>query len=939
MLTNIKFIHLYIIIITSFNIGNVFPNTDTINRFDKRFIVGELNNGLRYYICKNNIPENKISLYLVVKAGSLNENENQNGVAHFCEHMAFRGTKNYPGNNLKKYLKSNGLNFIKNYNARTYYDRTVFNINGISSKKTDLLDSCFLIIKDWACGIQFRETAINEERNVIKEELYLINNKPISRLREKTDSIKYNGSKHYSHNPIGDIKFIENCDSNDIIEYYKEWYNPKNQAIIVIGDIDVQNMEDKIKYTFGKLKNSNFATYKINEQIKLYKGLNISIATDKELSKPTIRYYFHKYKDKKDTNNIDPFIIELYNELYFRCFSSRYYELKIKEKLPFYDTKGYHINLSSNTESFFIKNMPYKENLLNSIKSVLIEFERIKRYGFLPSELERAKLKTYLKYEQKYKNRNKIHSNKLSVICIENFINNKPYLSIEYKYTNLDKYLSKITVNELNKYQNLYYNENYQTLIVHCPDQENLNIPTENELKNLITNLKDIHTDPYVDNFTNKKLITKNIVPGKIIESKTLNEVSSQYWKLSNGAGVIFKQDVNSDKVTFQCFSPGGYLAMPEGDKKYIDFIDEFYSYGGIGNFNISERKNYLIGKYVSLKPWINLNETGISGECNLNDLEVLLQLMHLVFTSPGKDSITFNNCIQNYKSEFETKSKIPINILYDTIELVKSNYHISEKPKRISEFDKISFQKTRDIFIREYSNPADFTYLIVGNIDTIKIKKLIEKYIGSIHNKSLEQKITNSNIVPSNGQTKIKFKCKMINPLGYSYLQFWKTNTNANLDKNSVCIFLLSNILEDKINALLRDKFHKIYNKVPINSNITKNSSEHLLSINLKITCNYENIEPITSQVYNYIINFSNDDISNEDLKNAKDDYIKQLKKKTNQTEYKIDNIKTFYKTGNLHPLNNSISVLNKIDKQSIIAFLNDIIDTNYIEVIMLPK
>ncbi len=706
---------------------------------DPAYRIGQLENGLTYYIRHNEYPENQCCFYIAQKVGSMQEEEDQRGLAHLLEHMAFNGTEHFPGGRLIKFLEENGIKFGAELNAYTSLEETVYNIDAVPTNKGEaLLDSCLQILADWSGGVSLLDEEIDKERGVVKSE-YLMRNSASQRMLESMLETIMSGSKYAFRMPIGLMDVVENCPYEALRSYYKKWYHPSYQGIIVVGDIDVDKMEQKIKQMFSKFTNpENYAPI-VQEVVPDNDEPIFATAKDKE-QKNTDIYLFFKYnrfpKELQLTFSYPPY--DLMESFVSYMAYNRVDELCKKPESPVlqaYASPEDYI-LSSNNGAFnvFGRAKPGKE--LESYKMLLREAIRMSKYGFTPDEFNRAKLEIMSSLQSQYEERNKVENSTYVNECVEHYLRSKPIMSIADGYELYTKMIDQITLDDVNKLAASFINTTGKNLVAfnYSPEADGQFYFSNDIYKTATQEVLAEDIQPMVDNTKLVPLIKKLPKAGSIVYKDCDPLTGARILKLSNGAVVYTKKtDYKDNEIIFAAHSFGGSSLYEVGEERNLKYLDYIMSNVGLSNQSQTSVEKHLAGRNVSLSASVNLLSEGLSGQSVNKDIESLFTLIHCYFRYPGSNVADFQNIQQQIRQQISTASLDPRSALSDSIQAIRYNHNPRNMRLTVEDVDRMDFKRMCSIYKERFADPGDFTFYFVGSFDEAELDKLICKYIASI--------------------------------------------------------------------------------------------------------------------------------------------------------------------------------------------------------------
>ena len=781
-------------------------NLETPIPVDPEIRKGKFGNGMTYYIKKNSEPKNRAELHLVVNAGSILEDDDQQGLAHFVEHMAFNGTKNFEKNALINYLESIGMRFGADLNAYTSFDETVYMLT-VPLDQKEFLDTAFMILHDWAFNLAFEPQEIDKERGVIYEE-WRMGQGAQDRMSREYLPVIFHNSQYANRLPIGTVDIIQNAPYDAMIRFYKEWYRPELMALVAVGDFDVDNIEQYIITHFSEVKNpQNVRERKLFELPDHNKPL-VSIVSDKENPYNLMQVYFKVPADNTATHQ--SYRNTIVESLYVYMLSNRIGEIMETPNPPFLFATSAKSPITREKDAFLLIAAAKNNRSLESLERLLVENERIRRHGFTETELERTKVEFLRNMEKSYREKDQQKSINYASEYRRNFLLNESIPGIEYEYEMYKKFLPGISVSEVNELSNIYGTPENAVVIMTFPEKKDLKKPKAKDVVKLfktVSSKKDIA--PYIDDVSDLPLISMLPDPTPVINEKELSEYDAIEWTLENGAKVIVKKtDFQNDEILMSAFSFGGSSLYPDEDMVSAYFADDVISSSGISGFDNSILSKMLSGKIVSVSPYISSRTEGLSGNASPDDFETLLQLTHLYFTSPRKDEVIFQNVITTHKDLLKNKVS-PEQAFQDTLTAILSNYHKRAKPLQYEDIDQANHERMMQIYKDRFADASDFTFIFVGNIDIETAKPLIEQYIGSLPSNNSKESFVDHGIRKPDKAIEREVR-KGIEPKATVFLAF--PGKIAYNYQNEIKMNLMSEILNIRLREIIREDEGGVY-------------------------------------------------------------------------------------------------------------------------------
>lgn len=720
---------------------------------DPEVKIDSLRNGLTYYIRENQEPEERAQLYLVVKAGSLQEKDNQLGLAHFTEHMAFNGTRNFPKNELIGYLEEAGVRFGADLNAYTGFNETVYQLP-LPTDKPELFESGFKILSDWAGHISFNNSEIDKERGVIVSEKRQRGNNVSERMSEQLLPVIFADSRYAQRLPIGETDIIENFEYQTLKDYYDKWYTPELQAVIAVGDFDAEKVEKYIKKYFSGLPSSEDPVEKKTFSIPSNEEPLVKIVTDPEFPHTVASVTFkHPETTIKTRDDLRRAVIR---SAINSMLSARINELLKSGTAPFLNAGASYGSFQggmANKDAFTVQVVAKKpEQLRKAIDGIMKEVLRMTKFGFTQSELERIKENFMTAIEKSYKEKDNTPSINYVNQYLEHFKSGEAIISADYSHKFYKEELEDISIEEVNKIASELVTPNNQIIIVRAPEKNLDVLPGENELIEWV-NDPDRKITAYVDDVLDKSLMENIPDAGEVKSVKTHEDSGVTEAVLSNGVRVILKPtEFKTDEILYRAFSPGGYSLSEEAEVFSSKMADDIVASSGLGDFSSVQISKMLAGKSLAVVPNIGLYSEGIRGSASPEDLETALKVIHLYFTRPRKDSVAFNRLIENYKVSIKAKGTNPMAVFQDTINVVMKGRGAWAQDPTIEEVNEISLEQAFEFYKERFSDAGDFTFVFVGNFEVDSILPLLNTYLGSLPSVAGKENYNDVGIKPLKG-------------------------------------------------------------------------------------------------------------------------------------------------------------------------------------------
>lgn len=702
---------------------------------DKEVKIGTLDNGLTYYIRHNEFPKNQVDFYIAQKVGCILEEDNQRGLAHFLEHMCFNGTEHFPGNTLIPWLESVGVKFGQNLNAYTSIDETVYRISSVPTERIGVQDTCLLILRDWADGLLLEPKAIDEERSVIHEE-WRSQTPPNQRIMEKILPTLYPDSRYGHRLPIGIMSVVDNFPHQALRDYYEKWYRPDLQGIIVVGDIDVDRIEAKIKELFASIEKPVQPAERVYYPVADNQEPIIAIGTDKEQPNSVVQLMF-KYDALPDSlrGSMAYLTTEYMLNMADMMVSQRLHELSQKPEAKFGVAGTQHGNflVASTKKSVIYFALPKNDNVSEALGAIYREALRAKRGGFTATEYARCRSEYLSQLEKAYNNRNQQENKKLAESYVRGFLDKTPIPGIETEYQLMNVLANQIPVEAINQLYAQLVSDNNIAIVAMMPEREDISVPTADELGQMLKQVSAEDIAPYVDNVKDEPLISQLPQAGKVVKEADRPEFGAKEWTLSNGVKVIWKKtDFKADEITFQASAKGGTSVYSDEYTKDLTFMPLILMQHGVGNFTYADLNKALAGKQVAVNIELSDYTRNLSGNTTPKDLKTLMELIYMNFTALNITADEFTAQQNLYKGILQNQGLNPQFIFQK-----KLQEYLYASPRNYIPEAKDIEQASRENILRivreQLANAADFTFAFSGNIDEQELRTLAKQYLATL--------------------------------------------------------------------------------------------------------------------------------------------------------------------------------------------------------------
>lgn len=830
---------------------------------DPHLTVGQFENGLRYYVRENRRPENRAALRLVVDAGSVLEDNDQLGLAHFVEHMAFNGTKNFAKHELIEFMESIGMRFGPGLNAYTSFDETVYMLE-IPTESLEIMEKALQIVEDWAHDLSFEHEEIDKERGVIIEE-WRLGLGAYARMRDKQFPILFKGSRYADRLTIGKKEVIESFEYDVLKRFYRDWYRPDLMAVIAVGDFEAPKVEALIKKHFAPLPKPAEPRQRTIYPVPDHEETLFAIAADKEAMGTSVAVY--NKLPLEDMSTVGDYRSIIAERLYHTMLNQRFSELAQQKDPPFIFASSGKGRFVRSREIYMLSASVKDEGIKRGLEALLIDSERVARHGFTSSELERAKIEALRSMERSYAEREKNDSNLYVSEYIRNFLQDEPIPGIEYELELYNRFMPEITLEEVNHIGKEWITDKNRVIMVSTPEKEGVSIPTEEDLMGVIESIDDMEIDPYEDTVSEKPLMAEIPQAGEIRETRFLDEYGITEWKLSNGALVVCKPtDFKEDEVVFQAMSYGGTSLASDEDFIPARTAAQVIGEGGLGEFNAIELDKKLVGKVASVRPLISDYEEGLMGSASPKDLESLFQLIHLHFTAPRPDANIFDVVKNRMKAMLENQKANPMFVFIDTLRRIMTQNHPRAQSLTVEQLDRMDLEKSLAFYKDRFADASDFTFIFVGNLDPEVLKPLVMRYLASLP--SLERKETwrDVGIRYLKGVVKEKVE-KGVEPQSRVAIVFTGPFVYTQETRNA--IRALGLVLQTRLRNTIREELGGTYGVMASPSYDRIPEPEYSFTINFGT--DPERVEELTEVIFQEIDKLIKEGITAEELRDAR--------------------------------------------------------------------
>ena len=837
--------------------GNVKPVPTTVSApapalqqplaVDSLVVVGTLDNGFRYVIRVNEKPESRAELRLTVDVGSVLETDDEQGLAHFVEHMAFNGTEHFAKQELVDYLEAIGMRFGADLNAYTGYDETVYMLT-VPTDSTEFMEKGFQILEDWAHGVSYEDEEIDKERGVVVEE-WRSRKGAQQRLWEQQAPILLRDSRYAVRDPIGQKAVLDSFRHETLRGFYEKWYRPELMGLVAVGDFDPVWIEGLVKEHFSTLTSTADAPERVVYPVPDHEETLFAIASDPEATSNVIDIIYKLPVPERGT--VGSYRRSLIEGIYHSMFNKRLQELLQQAEPPFlYGYSGQEQWVRS--KAFFILGARVADNGFDKgLEALLTEAARVRQYGFTDSELGREKTEMLRGMEQAYRERDKSQSGGFAAEYVRHLLKGEPIPGIEREYELYQELLPDIELEEVNTLASAWIGEENRVIMVDAPEKPGLEVPDEAELMAVFARVAEQVIEPYEDDVSDEPLVAEVPEPADIVERGEIPELGVTTWRLANGIRVYLKPtDFQNDEILFEGYSPGGHSLVSDEDYLAASTATAVVEAGGVAGFSLIELQKKLAGKVVDVSPWIGGLREGISGSASPEDLQTMFELLYAYATSPRADSTAFQAYQIRMRGYIENRSASPQAVFGDTVRVTMAQYHHRARPWSVDLIDEMDLDKSMSIYRERFADVGDFTFFFVGNFTLDEMEPLVRTYIGGLPAGDRRETWRDVGIDAPNGIIE-KTVRRGLEPKSRSRLFF---NGPFEFDgwRNDFTLEAMADILQLKLREVLREDLGGTYG-VSVGARASHYPDEEY-SISLSFGCDPDRVEELTGLVLDQI-------------------------------------------------------------------------------------
>ena len=903
---------------------------------DSAVRVGKLENGLTYYIRHNEYPKQRAEFHIAQAVGATMEEDHQNGLAHFLEHMAFNGTEHFEGKGIIEYFESIGVNFGGNINAYTSLDETVYRLSEVPTIREGIIDSALLVMHDWACGLSLLEDEIDNERGVIREE-WRTGMGASRRMWKNSNMLKYPGSRYAVRDVIGDTAVINNFTYDALRDYYKKWYGPDNQAIIVVGDIDVDQIEQKIKALWAdvpaRVNRGERPLYSVDDN----KEPIVAIVRDKEAQNTRIELEFKKDKLPREIRGTDfAYLQSELLDLICEMLNNRFSELSMDPNASFTAAGSFYGETVKEKDAFTAVYIAKQGHEMQAYKDLLTQLEKMRRYGFTNFELDLVKKDLLSYYEKAYNERGTVRNISRAQECIRHYLDGAPMPGEEWEYQTMQQILPTIPVEVLNDIAKQLITDENLIIAFQAPIEAAL--PNESEVIELLSAVKSEEIEAPEEKSVRENLVENTPKAGKIKKVVSNQVLGTTEWTLSNGIRVIVKPtEFKQDEILFSASSKGGMSLVATEDLVSAAIATDVISVSGLADMSDTDLQQVLTGKNVHLSTSINSNTETIDGGSTVKDLETLLQLNYLYFTASRRDEEAYKMLVSVLESQLANRDKNPKAAFSDSIQMMSSNYSPRTVIFNKSTLERANLDKSLEIYKARFANPADFIFTFVGNInpDDERFKQLVCTWLGGMKTSKNKEVVRDNGVRVPEGINKNYFTRKMETKTASNRIQYTSYDIPYTL-ANELNMEMIGRILSTRYLESIREREGGSYgvgcggglNFYPVNT-------AYLI---MQFDTDPEKQEKLMSIIHEEVNTIVNDGPLAKDLNKEKESMLKDFQEDLEKNSYWDLVLYMNYMYG-INYITDYKATVEAITAESVQATLKKLLASgNMFEVVMLP-
>jgi zinc protease len=909
------------------------PQPSEVVPLDPAITIGRLENGLRYYIRRNTRPANRAELRLVVNAGSILEDDDQLGLAHVVEHMAFNGTKHFAGQEITAFMESIGMQFGPSMNAFTNFDDTTYVLQ-VPTERAEVLEKAFLIMEDWARNLTFDPKEVDKERGVIVEE-WRLGRGAAARVQDKVFPVLLQGSRYATRDPIGSKASLESFSHDRLKQFYRDWYRPDLMAVVAVGDFDPAAIERLVKERFGPIPKPAVPRLRPTYPVPDHPGTRYVIVTDPEMPGATVGIF--NMLPIRVQSTVLSYRERIVDHLYAAMLNARLGELSQKADPPFLGA-GVNRGIFVRTkEAANLSAVMSPDKIAVALETLLTESARIAQHGFTSTEFDREKKDLLRVYEQAMSEKDKDESPPLAAEYIRNFLLDESLPGIAWEYAMHQRFLPGITLAEVNALAREWTGDRNRVIVVSAPDKAGLPIPIEAQLAGVVAAVAGKPLSPYVDSAHATSLLAELPPPGSIVRETTISEVGVTEWDLSNGVKVVVRPTTfKQDEVVFRATSPGGASLARDEDYVAAMTASQVVSAGGVGAFDVVGLNKVLAGQVASVTPIIDDTFEGLAGGGSAKDLETILQLVYLYFTQPRADATAFGVMTGQLKTLLANRRATPEAVFEETVQATLTQNHFRERPLSPELVAEMSLDKSMAFYKDRFADASDFTFVFAGSVDLQTMRPLVARYLGSLPSTRRQETWKDAGVRPPRGVVEKTIQ-KGLEPRSRVRIVFSGPFRWDSTEREALRVLGL--VLEGQLGAALREDQSGTYGVKVTTLNQKVPTPQY--SVSIDFSCAPERTEELVKRLFLEIARLRMDSLSESYVTDTREALMREYETSSKENRYLVEQISRSYQYGEDV---RGILQIPAIDKRLSPSMIQDAarvyLDTrNYVRVTLFPE
>jgi zinc protease len=906
---------------------------DLVIPVDPLITVGTLPNGLRYYVRENRLPQARAELRLVVKAGSVLEDDDQRGLAHFVEHMAFNGTLHFPKQDIVGFMQALGMRFGAHVNAHTSFDETVYELQ-VPTGNPAVMDRSLTILEDFARNVTFDPVEIDKERGVILEE-WRLGLGAGERIRDAQMPVLLKGSRYAERSPIGRPEIIRNANYDRLKQFYADWYRPDLMAVVAVGDFDKASVEAQIRARFGAIPPAASRKPRPDYAVPDQPGTVYSIVTDPEVTRTAISIFARM--PARDQSRVGDYRRLMAERLFSGMLSARLDEIAQQPNAPFLAAQTSRGIFVRSAEVTSLNALVAEGGVERALTALFTEIDRVARFGFTATELERQARGLQRVLENASVEKNKSPSGPLADEFIRNFLQGEPIPGIVYEYALNQRFLPEITLAEINALAKDWAPDRNRVVAIIAPEKDKATLPDAAKMTAAIAAASGRPLDAYIDTVNDKPLLEPLPSPGRVATASTNESLGITEWRLSNGVRVVLKPtNFKEDEILFRAISPGGTSLASDKDFVAADTADAVVAQGGLGALRSLDLNKYLAGRSVSVSASIGETEEGLGGGSSRKELETMFQLIYLTFTAPRTDPVAFGVFKEQLKVALANQDALPDTAFGEALNAALTQNHLRARPMKAATVDQMSLERSLAFYKERFADASDFTFVFVGSFDVAAMKPLVERYLASLPALHRNESAKDVGIRPPTGIVEREVR-KGIEPKSQVSIVF--TGSFQNTEMNRLTLRAMAEMLSGSLHRTLREELGGTYG-VSVEPRFTERPTESY-RITISFACDPARTESLTNTAFEVIDAFKKEGPSEGQVADARQALMRDFETNSQGNRYLLSRLVYSYQYGeSIDAVFNIRPSIDRLSASLIQEAAQTYLDTRrYVEVTLLPE